>query len=82
MRCHACLAPPQPPSAACPHSLRMPCVREPSTFVNQLHDAIEEAVAHGDEAARCVEEAVGFLSRTKPAARAARDVGQRGSLLG
>jgi hypothetical protein len=33
--------------------------------VDQLRDAIEEAVARGDEAAWRVEEAVGLLSRTK-----------------
>ncbi|XP_051203158.1 exocyst complex component EXO70I-like [Lolium perenne] len=32
--------------------------------VDQLRDAIEEAVARGDEAVRRVEEAVGFLGRT------------------
>ncbi|KAF8653725.1 hypothetical protein HU200_061837 [Digitaria exilis] len=38
--------------------------------VDQLRDAIEDAVARGDEAVRRVEEAVGFLGRTKAAGRA------------
>ncbi|KAF0898099.1 hypothetical protein E2562_001760 [Oryza meyeriana var. granulata] len=37
--------------------------------VDQLRDAIEEVVARGDEAVRRVEEAVGFLGRTKAAGR-------------
>uniref|UniRef100_A0A0E0LWY6 Exocyst subunit Exo70 family protein n=1 Tax=Oryza punctata TaxID=4537 RepID=A0A0E0LWY6_ORYPU len=37
--------------------------------VDQLRDAIEDAVARGDEAVRRVEEAVGFLGRTKAAGR-------------
>ncbi|CAO2192113.1 unnamed protein product [Urochloa humidicola] len=37
--------------------------------VDELRDAIEEAVARGDEAVRRVEEAVGFLGRTKAAGR-------------
>ncbi|CAL5005263.1 unnamed protein product [Urochloa decumbens] len=37
--------------------------------VDQLRDAIEDAVARGDEAVRKVEEAVGFLGRTKAAGR-------------
>ncbi|TVU05121.1 hypothetical protein EJB05_48272, partial [Eragrostis curvula] len=36
---------------------------------NPLREAIEEAVARGDEAVRRVEEAVGFLGRTKAAGR-------------
>ncbi|KAK3123882.1 hypothetical protein QOZ80_8AG0637520 [Eleusine coracana subsp. coracana] len=38
--------------------------------VDRLRDAIEEAAARGDEAVRRVEEAVGFLGRTKAAGRA------------
>jgi exocyst complex component 7 len=38
--------------------------------VDQLRDAIEEAVARGDEAVRRVEVAVGFLGWTKAAGRA------------
>ncbi|GJN15709.1 hypothetical protein PR202_gb02646 [Eleusine coracana subsp. coracana] len=38
--------------------------------VDLLRDAIEEAAARGDEAVRRVEEAVGFLGRTKAAGRA------------
>ncbi|KAL6858969.1 hypothetical protein ACP4OV_017971 [Aristida adscensionis] len=38
--------------------------------VDQLRDAIEEVVARGDEAVRRVEEAVGFLGRTKASGRA------------
>ncbi|WVZ92155.1 hypothetical protein U9M48_038242 [Paspalum notatum var. saurae] len=37
--------------------------------VDQLRDAIEEVVARGDEAVRRVEEAVGFLGRTKATGR-------------
>ncbi|TKW11227.1 hypothetical protein SEVIR_6G220000v4 [Setaria viridis] len=37
--------------------------------VDRLRDAIEEVVARGDEAVRRVEEAVGFLGRTKAAGR-------------
>ena len=37
--------------------------------VDQLRDAIEEVVARGEEAVRRVEEAVGFLGRTKAAGR-------------
>ncbi|CAO2207287.1 unnamed protein product [Urochloa humidicola] len=37
--------------------------------VDELRDAIEDAVARGDEAVRRVEEAVGFLGRTKAAGR-------------
>ncbi|CAD6257449.1 unnamed protein product [Miscanthus lutarioriparius] len=37
--------------------------------VDQLRDAIEEVVARGEEAVRRVEEAVGFLGRTKAACR-------------
>ncbi|KAL6646189.1 hypothetical protein ACP70R_017797 [Stipagrostis hirtigluma subsp. patula] len=37
--------------------------------VDELRDAIEEVVARGDEAVRRVEEAVGFLGRTKAAGR-------------
>uniref|UniRef100_A0A0E0QLB1 Exocyst subunit Exo70 family protein n=1 Tax=Oryza rufipogon TaxID=4529 RepID=A0A0E0QLB1_ORYRU len=37
--------------------------------VDRLRDAVEEAVARGDEAVRRVEEAVGFLGRTKAAGR-------------
>ncbi|CAO2169683.1 unnamed protein product [Urochloa humidicola] len=37
--------------------------------VDELRDAIEEAVTRGDEAVRRVEEAVGFLGRTKAAGR-------------
>jgi hypothetical protein len=39
-------------------------------FMDQLCDAIEEAVARGDEAVRHVEEAVRLLGRTKAASRA------------
>ncbi|OEL36410.1 hypothetical protein BAE44_0002572 [Dichanthelium oligosanthes] len=37
--------------------------------LDQLRDAIEEVVTRGDEAVRRVEEAVGFLGRTKAAGR-------------
>lgn len=37
--------------------------------VDQLRDAIEKVVARGEEAVRRVEEAVGFLGRTKAAGR-------------
>jgi exocyst complex protein 7 len=39
--------------------------------VDQLCDAIEEAVARGDEAVRRVEEVVGFLAKPRPSAAVA-----------